>query len=42
MSMNDEQMLREHKKTFDGFVKISFWFSVHVVILLALMAFFLV
>ncbi len=41
-AMSDDQMLAEHKKTFDGFVKISTICTVAVAVLLLLMAAFLV
>ena len=40
--MSDDQMLREHKATFDGFIKVSVVSTVVIVISLALMAAFLV
>lgn len=39
--MTDDELLREHKEAFDGFVKLSIWSTVLVVISLALMAIFL-
>ena len=40
--MSDDQMLAEHRKTFDGFVKVSVVCSVLVAVTLLLMAAFLV
>ena len=39
--MSDDEMLREHRQTFDGFIKVSVWSTVVIVISLALMAIFL-
>ena len=39
--MTDEAMLREHRATYDGFVRLMTWSTVLVVITLALMAIFL-
>ena len=40
--MSDDEMLREHKATFDGFIKVSVISTIVIVITLALMAIFLV
>lgn len=34
--------VREHERTFDGFIKATIWCTVAVIVLLASMAFFLV
>lgn len=39
--MSDDELLREHRETFNGFVKGSIWSTVLIVISLALMAIFL-
>lgn len=39
--MSDEQMLREHQETFNGFIKVSVYSTVVIIIGLALMAAFL-
>ena len=39
--MSDDELLREHRETFDGFIKISIWSTVLIIITLALMAIFL-
>ncbi len=39
--MSDDQMFAEHKKTFDGFVKISTICTVAIAVVLLLMAAFL-
>ena len=41
MAENDE-MQREHQKTWDGFVKLMIWSVVVIVVILALMGIFLV
>ena len=39
--MSEDEMLKEHRATFDGFVKLSVYSTVVIVISLALMAIFL-
>ena len=39
--MSDDELLREHRASFDGFVKLTVWSTVFVLITLALMAIFL-
>ena len=39
--MSDDEMLREHRATFDGFIKVSIWSTVLIIISLILMAIFL-
>ena len=40
--MSDDEMLREHRETFDGFIKVSVWSTALIVLTLVLMALFLV
>lgn len=42
MASNDDQMLKEHQKTFDGFVKLATYSTIGVAVVLAGMALFLV
>lgn len=42
MAGNDDQMLKEHQKTFDGFIKLITYSTIGIVVVLAGMALFLV
>jgi hypothetical protein len=38
---NFDESVRRHRADWDSFVKVTFWFSVHIIIVLILMAIFL-
>jgi hypothetical protein len=41
MDMADDEMLMEHKKTYDGFIRLILWSTAACAVSLALMAIFL-
>ena len=39
--MSDDRLLEEHKQSWEGFIKLTVWSTVFVVLVLVLMAIFL-